>query len=577
MEINKKEKGPSALAVMAKLIVLIKPLIPVMLLAILLGVLGFLCAIFLTIFASAELVSIFYEKLGAAKDFLYPGYNHIFHLLILLAVSRGILHYGEQYCNHFIAFKLLAIIRHKVFAALRRLCPAKLEGRDKGNLISVITSDIELLEVFYAHTISPVAIAIIVSTLMCLFIGHIYLPAVFLAAAAYLLVGLVIPLINSRLGGAKGLKFRNEFGQLNSFVLESLRGLDESLQFEYGQKRKAQIEEKSDQLGLLQGKLNRLEALQKSFTTAVILASSIAMFILLLTASKNPANGLELPQLILATVAMTGSFGPVVALSNLSNNLNQTIASGKRVLSLLEEKPLVQEKSDGKNVDFKGASVEQASFAYDKAQILKDFNAVFPKGKLIGIHGQSGSGKSTLLKLLMRFWDLDSGQIKISGENIKNLNTENLRAMQAYITQETYIFNGTIAENISLACPDFTQEEIEAAAKKASLHEFVTALPQAYNTKTGELGSSLSGGERQRIGLARAFLYDAPFMLLDEPTSNLDALNEAIILKSLKEGSEGKTMLLVSHRLSTLASAEQVIEFETANKIAERSEYCNLE
>ncbi|MCR4735043.1 MAG: ABC transporter ATP-binding protein/permease [Treponema sp.] len=561
MQTNKNEKRRSALLVMAKLIVLIKPLIPVMLLAIILGIAGFLCAIFLTVFASAEVLSILYEKIGAAKDFLFFGHNHIFLLLILLAIARGILHYGEQYCNHFIAFKLLAIIRHKVFAALRRLCPAKLEGRDKGNLISVITSDIELLEVFYAHTISPVVIAVIVSIIMCIFIGNLYAPAAILAASAYLVLGLIIPLINSKLGGEKGFNFRNEFGELNSFVLASLRGLDETIQYDFGQKRKAQIEEKSDKLGKLQGKLNGLEALQKAFTTASILIFSIAMFFLLLAAYKNPASGVELPQLILGTVAMFSSFGPVVALSNLSNNLNQTIASGNRVLNLLEEKPLVEEVSEGKVIDFTGASAENLSFAYDKAQILKDFNALFSKGKLIGIHGQSGSGKSTLLKLLMRFWDADEGQIKISGENIKNLNTENLRAMQAYITQETYIFNGSIAENISLGSPDFTQEEIQAAAEKASLHEFILSLPEGYNTKTGELGSFLSGGERQRIGLARAFLYDAPFMLLDEPTSNLDSLNEAIILKSLKTSAEGKTMILVSHRKSTLASADQVIEF----------------
>ena len=551
MKTYENQKRRPALIVMAKLIVLVKPLLPVMLLAIVLGVAGFLCAIFLTIFASGELLALAQKTSG-----LIP-----FSFLIILAVARGLLHYGEQYCNHFIAFKLLAIIRHKVFAALRHLCPAKLESRDKGNLISVITSDIELLEVFYAHTISPVAIAFIVSTIMCVFLGKIYIWAGFLAAVAYLTVGFLIPLINSRLGSAKGFEFRNEFGELNSFVLASLRGLDETIQYDYGKTRKNQIEEKSLELGRLQGRLNKYEALQRAFTTATILLFGIAAFYILYTAFTN--NLIDFSGLVTGTVAMLGSFGPVVALSNLSNNLNQTIASGNRVLNLLEEKPLVEEVSDGKSVSFEGAEVQNLSFAYDEKLILKDFNAVFPKGKMTGIHGLSGCGKSTLLKLLMRFWDTDKGEIKISGENVKNLNTENLRSMISYITQETYIFNGTIADNISLGADCFNYEEIICAAKKASLHDFIMSLPHGYDTKTGELGSSLSGGERQRIGLARAFLYDAKFMLLDEPTSNLDSLNEAVILKSLKDEKDkdpDKTMLLVSHRKSTLASADKIIE-----------------
>lgn len=551
MKSNETEKRRSALIVMAKLIVLVKPLLPVMLLAIVLGVTGFLCAIFLTVFASMDLVC-----LAQKTPVILP-----FFLLIILAVARGLLHYGEQYCNHFIAFKLLAIIRHKVFAALRRLCPAKLEGRDKGNLISVITSDIELLEVFYAHTISPVAIAFIVSTIMCVFLGKIYIWAGLLAAVAYLTVGFLIPFINSRLGSSKGFEFRNEFGELNSFVLASLRGLDETIQYDYGKTRKNQIAEKSLELGRLQGRLNKYEALQRAFTTGAILFFGTGAFFLFYAAfTKNLIN---FSGLVTGTVAMLGSFGPVVALSNLSNNLNQTIASGNRVLNLLEEKPLVEEVSDGKSVLFEGAEAQNLSFAYDEKEILKDFNAGFPKGKMTGIHGPSGCGKSTLLKLLMRFWDVDKGQITISGQNIKDLNTKNLRSMISYITQETYIFNGTIADNISLGTDGFTQEEIEAAAKKASLHDFIISLPHGYETKTGELGSSLSGGERQRIGLARAFLYDAKFMLLDEPTSNLDSLNEAVILKSLKDEKNknpDKTMVLVSHRKSTLASADKIIE-----------------
>ncbi len=568
MEAVKTEKCRSSFVVMAKLIVLIKPLIPVMMLAIIFGVAGFLCAIFLSIFAGEELVSVFYEKSGSVKTFHFWGQNFIFTLLILLAVLRGLLHYGEQYCNHFIAFKLLAIIRHKVFAALRRLCPAKLETRDKGNLIAVITSDIELLEVFYAHTISPVAIAIAVSVFMSIFLAKIYVWAGFFAACGYLTVGVLIPFINSRFGRKYGFDFRNKFGELNSFVLESLRGLDETIQYNLGANRNSEIKEKSESLGKLQNKLNKYESLQRAFTTCAILLFGCGMFFLLYNAFTTEKS-ITFHQLVTGTIAMLGSFGPVVAISNLSNNLNQTIASGNRVLNLLEEKPVVEEVTDGKCADFDGATAENINFAYDKKQILKDFNAVFAKGKLIGIHGASGSGKSTLLKLIMRFWDVDKGEIKISGENVKNLNTENLRTMISYITQETYIFNGTIAENISLGAECFTRAQIEQAGKKASLHDFIENLPKGYDTKTGELGNALSGGEKQRIGLARAFLYDAPFMLLDEPTSNLDSLNEAVILKSLKDERESakktgksKTMVLVSHRKSTLNSADEILEFE---------------
>jgi len=553
MKTSGYEKRRPAIVVMAKLVVLVKPLLPIMLLAIIFGVTGFLCAIFLNIFASAELVSL------VTKNFTYFAQNRIFLLLIILAVARGLLHYCEQYCNHFIAFKLLAIIRHKIFSALRHLCPAKLDGRDKGNLISVITSDIELLEVFYAHTISPVVIAVIVSTLMCVFLGQFYIWAGLLAATAYLVVGVLIPVLNSRMSNKTGYIFRNQFGKLNSFVLESLRGLDETIQYDFGSKRENQMEEKSRTLAGLQSNLNKFEALQRAFTTGAILCFGLGMFLLLYHGYVTGDVGF--PQLVIGTVAMLGSFGPVVALSNLSNNLNQTIASGNRVLNLLEERPVVQEVCNGKDVSFTGAQVQNISFAYDKSQIFKDFNMVFPKGKLIGIHGTSGSGKSTLLKLLMRFWDVDKGEIKIGDEKIQNINTKNLRSMISYITQETYIFNGTIAENISLGEERFSREQIETAAKKASLHDFIISLPKGYDTRTGELGSCLSGGERQRIGLARAFLYDAPCMLLDEPTSNLDSLNEAVILKSLKDERKNdadKTMVLVSHRKSTLSCVDEI-------------------
>ncbi len=564
------ESRRSGVRIMGQLIGLVKPLLPVMLLAILLGTIGYLCAIFLTILAGYGLMHILLEPvleaMGAglaasgADLFLKLEPGTLFIALVVMAVLRGILHYGEQYCNHFIAFKLLAIIRHKVFAALRKLCPAKLEGRDKGNLISVITSDIELLEVFYAHTISPIAIAVLSSLIMVLFIGRFSVWAGILSLVGYLVVGAAIPLFFGSRGRDKGMEFRNGFGELNSFILDSLRGLDETIQYRQGEKRRKEMEERSDELGGVQKSLNTVEASQRSVTNLAILLFSFVMLFLMI--SLKQAGGVDLTGMLVGTIAMMGSFGPVTALASLSNNLNQTLASGERVLSILEESPQVEEIEGMEGVSFTDAEADSVDFAYEEEQILKDYSIRIPKGKVIGIHGASGSGKSTLLKLLMRFWDVQGGQVKISGRDVRGINTSDLRAMESYVTQETVLFHDSIANNIVVGKPGASREAIMEAAKKASIHDFIMALPNGYDTEVGELGDTLSGGEKQRIGIARAFLHDAPFVLLDEPTSNLDSLNEGIILKSLKEGKGDKTVLLVSHRKSTMNLADVVYEMD---------------
>ena len=566
----------SGIRIMGRLVGLVTPLLPVMLLAILLGTLGYLCAIFLTILAGFGLLHIL---LAAAGVELNPGTaglllgaepGTLFVLLIVLAVARGVLHYGEQYCNHFIAFKLLAIIRHKVFAALRRLCPARLEGRDKGNLISVITSDIELLEVFYAHTISPIAIAIATSLVMVLFIGQFSPAGAALALAGYIAVGAVLPLVFGKRGGGAGMEFRGAFGDLNSFILDSLRGLDETIQYGQGERRRRQMQERSDSLGALQKKLNRLEAAQRSVTNLVILLFSLAMLLLMITMKQ--AGEADLVGMVIASIAMMGSFGPVTALSNLSNNLNQTLAAGERVLSILEEKPQVEEVCGREHTDFEGAQAEKVSFGYGEEEILRDYSVEIPGGKVIGIHGASGSGKSTFLKLLMRFFDVREGKILISGKDVREINTADLRGMESYVTQETSLFHDSIAANIAVGKPGASMEEIVEAAKKASVHDFILSLPKGYETEVGELGDTLSGGERQRIGIARAFLHDAPFLLLDEPTSNLDSLNEGIILKSLKEERKNRTVVLVSHRKSTMNLADTVYEMDKASRPGQERE-----
>ena len=567
-------KRRSAIQIMGSLIGLVKPLLHIMLAAIILGTLGYLCAIFLTILAGQVIV---HGLLTGVAGMIVPVDNMwlvltpvktIITVMIVIAVLRGILHYVEQYCNHFIAFKLLAIIRHKVFAALRKLCPAKLEGRDKGNLISIITTDIELLEVFYAHTISPIAIATLTSIIMVIFIGRYHWLAGVLALAAYLIVGVAITMWNGKRGSQKGMEFRTNFGELNSFVLDSLRGLDETIQYGQGEKRKEQMSERSKNLAGMQESLSKMEGAQRSFTNMVILLASFGMLALTIWLYAKGEMGFE--GILTCTIAMMGSFGPVVALSSLSNNLNQTLASGERVLSLLEEMPLVEEipgdvetsGAESMEYEFTGAEAENVTFAYGEEVILDNYSLKLQPGKITGIHGASGSGKSTLLKLLMRFWDVQNGSVSVDGTDVRKIPTKHLRDMESYVTQETHLFHDSIANNIAIANPGASREEIMEAAKKASIHDFIMTLPKGYDTEVGELGDTLSGGEKQRIGIARAFLHECPLILLDEPTSNLDSLNEGIILKSLKESTKKKTVVLVSHRVSTMNVADVVYEMK---------------
>ena len=567
-------KRRSAIQIMGSLIGLVKPLLHIMLAAIILGTLGYLCAIFLTILAGQIIM---HGLLTGVAGMIVPVDNMwlvftpvktIITVMIVIAVLRGILHYVEQYCNHFIAFKLLAIIRHKVFAALRKLCPAKLEGRDKGNLISIITTDIELLEVFYAHTISPIAIATLTSMIMVIFIGGYHWLAGLLALAAYLIVGVAIPMWNGKRGSQKGMEFRTSFGELNSFVLDSLRGLDETIQYGQGEKRKEQMSKRSKNLAEMQESLSKMEGSQRSFTNMVILLASFGMLALTIWLYAKGEMGFE--GILTCTIAMMSSFGPVVALSSLSNNLNQTLASGERVLSLLEETPLVEEipgdveTSGAESMEhgFTGAEAENVTFAYGEEVILDNYSLKLQPGKITGIHGASGSGKSTLLKLLMRFWDVQDGSVSVDGTDVRKIPTKHLRDMESYVTQETHLFHDSIANNIAIAKPGASREEIMEAAKKASIHDFIMTLSKGYDTEVGELGDTLSGGEKQRIGIARAFLHECPLILLDEPTSNLDSLNEGIILKSLKESAEKKTVVLVSHRVSTMNVADVVYEME---------------
>lgn len=548
MPMEETEMKRSGFHIMTRLIGLVRPLTGYMILAVVMGVVGHLCASFITIFGGYALLMVLHPEWSFDMWFLFAA-------MLIFALLRGFLRYAEQACNHFIAFKLLALIRDRVFGALRRLCPAKLEGKERGNLISVITSDIELLEVFYAHTISPVCIAVLFSSVMIIFIGNYHWALGILALAAYAVVGMLIPLITSRLSGNVGFRFRTKSGELSGFVLDSLRGLSETIQYGQGEKRMEDMLRQTDCLSEDEECMKRTAGRNTAVTNGVILIFDLLMLFL-------SSMLVDFEGCLIVTLALMSSFGLVVALASLGATLQNTFAAGSRVLDILDESPVVEEIEGKENISFHGASASHVTFAYGEERILDDFSVEIPVNKIIGINGRSGSGKSTLLKLFMRFWQVQHGSVEISGRNVDEINTSNLRDMESFVTQETHLFHDSIRNNLRIAKLDATDEEIKDACKKASVHDFIMSLKDGYDTEVGELGDTLSGGERQRLGLARAFLHDATFMLLDEPTSNLDSLNEGVILKALHEECRDKSVVLVSHRKSTMGIADTVYSVE---------------
>lgn len=540
--------------VMGHLLKLVTPLAHIMAFTITMGTLGFLAAIFIMVLGAMGLVNL----LNFDTHLSFSG---ILTALIVLAVARGALRYLEQMSGHYIAFKLLALLRDKVFSSLRRLAFVKLQDKQAGQLVSLVTNDIELLEVFYAHTIAPIMIAFFTSAILLLVFGHLSGWFVIVALAAYLTVGVILPIITTKLAREDGRRYRELVGEMNDFFLDSVRGMKEIQLFGYAKQRLDEIQQRSQKIDTAFERIKDQEAKVRVYTEVAVSAFNIIMLftgLILFSLDK-----IDFSAFLIGVILLMSSYGPVIALSNLSSNLLQTLASGERVLSLLAEEPELKDVESA--VDLKEVSridVENVNFAYGEEQILSDVSLFVKKGEILGIHGRSGSGKSTLLKLLMRFYDPKSGSIKINGETLPNINTHSLRDNMAYITQQTYIFNETIEENIRLARRDATLEEIMDAAKKASIHDFILSLPQGYQTKMTELGGNLSDGEKQRIGIARAFLHNAPIILLDEPTSNLDSLNEAMILKSLLNVKAEKLIILVSHRQSTMAICDQVIGIE---------------
>ena len=544
----------SNFSIMARLVGLTRPLLPVMALAIVLGVLGFLAAIFLTVFAA-------YGLLNAAGSWGVVPLGVACALVVVFGVVRGPLRYGEQLCNHYLAFKILALVRDKVFGKMRTLAPAKLEGRDKGDLVSLLTGDIELLEVFYAHTLSPAAIALIVSVVMVAFTATLSPLLAAYAAFSYAVVGIAVPWISSKASGTGGREVRDAIGSMNAFVLDSLRGLRETLQFGRAGDRACELTCRMSSLAKVEGRLKDRTAVAMAATGAVVLALDMGM----LLAAMHLANSgtIAFGPAAIACAALMSSFGPVIAVANLGSTLQQTLASGARVLDVLDESPQTVEIEDGVSLDgFSGAMASHVDFSYGDACVLSDVELSIQPGQVVRIAGRSGSGKSTLLKLFMRFWDVSSGAIEVSGRDVRRVTTASLRQVEGFMTQETHLFAGTVRDNLSFAKPGASDEEIMASCEKASIAGFVRRLPAGLDTQVGELGDALSGGERQRLGLARVFLHDAPFVLLDEPTSNLDALNEAAVLRALADNRAGKTVLLVSHRPSAAAIADATYSVE---------------
>lgn len=538
------------LQILSRLIVFVKPMIGIMIVAVLMGVAGFMAAILIPVLGAYGIYNV---RTGQQLTMIVAA-------MILCAILRGVLRYAEQACNHYIAFKLLAHIRDIIFGKLRELSFAKLEVKDKGNLISLITSDVELLEVFYAHTISPVCIALIVSVICIVWQWSMDWKLGVCALAAYMSVGMGIPYVLSKRSSASGRELRKESGEQMAFVLESVRGLKELMWFHGVQKREEEILKKTKALAQKEKRVKEVMAQGMSLTNAAVIVFTVIIFVLAIHTSDRQYA------VLISPILMISSFGPVIALSNLGTGLAQTLGAGNRLLDLLEEKVTVEEVTNGKNTGFDDLQAEGIDFAYDQEQVLKDFSLQIPQNRILGIQGKSGCGKSTLLKLLMRMWDVDAGKITIDGENIKNINTHSIRSHESLVSQETMLFHDSIAANLRIAKADAADEELVEACKKANIHDFIMTLPQGYDTRVAELGSSVSGGEKQRIGLARAFLHDGNVLLLDEPTSNLDSLNEGAILKAVDDHKKGKTIILISHRASSLQFADQIVKMTKYEK-----------
>jgi ATP-binding cassette subfamily B protein len=574
---DEKNKG----SVWLRLLAMARPLFGYLVLAALLGTIDALSTAFIAVFGSEAALHL------AGVSHMGLSVRGALVAAAACALLRGGLRYGEQYLNHFVAFRLLALIRSKAFAALRRLAPAKLEERGKGGLITLMTADTELLEIFFAHTLSPVMIAVMSGAVFFVFLWGLYPLFAVVLLTSYLVIGGVLPLLSRNFTRESGEDIRDEAAALDSFVLDDLRGLEETIRFAAGEGRIDELRERSAALSEKKGRLRDAEGLFGGVSgVLVILFMALTPILGYYLTARGEAG---LPETVIATVVMAGSFGPALALSALPASLSHTFAAARRMFALTDEAPSVGEVRAGETPAFGGMRMKKVRFAYPKVgvkhagaatddgivrpagaptgDVLNGFSMDIPLRGITGLMGRSGSGKSTALKLLMRFWDAAGGVVEMSGADIREVNTAHLRKMQSYMTQETALFSGSLRENLLIAKPGATRAEIDAACRRASVADFIAGLPDGLDTNAGELGGRLSEGEKQRIGLARAFLHDSPLILLDEPTSRLDSLNEAVILKSLYECSDDRSVVIVSHRESAMRAADKVVRISAGRAL----------
>ncbi|MGF2144257.1 amino acid ABC transporter ATP-binding/permease protein [Vagococcus fluvialis] len=528
----------------------VKPLSLKMSGAVLLGIISNLSVIGITFLGLKEMFAILSGDTNSVMK--------TFWLLILCGVIRGVARYMEQYLNHDIAFSLLANVRSSIFKVLRKLGPAKLSGKNSGDMITAITTDVEALEVFFAHTISPVFIAIGTSLVLVSYLltNHLYLGLILLLG--HLFVGVFVPVISYKQHEKTGSVYQETFVSLNQQVIENVDSIRDINQFSLEEEKLASLHEAGEKLNQeYQKKLKQSSKIQILSEFGVI---GTTILIILVGTQLD----LSVSQQVTTSIITLSSFGSVLALSGLGNALLSTFASGKRLFALVNEEPNVvfnSDKQQHKN-EFNDLVIENLSFSYDEKQILANLNINLEKGVTLGIGGESGKGKSTLLKLLMRYFDPNQGRILFDKTNLKDYSETELHSLESVMEQKTFIFADTIKNNISLKNEKISQEDIEKAAEAASLSEWIESLPDKYETKIGGQNRGVSDGEKQRIGLARVFLHDAPLLLLDEPTSSLDYLNEQKILHTIKHISEGKTTIVVSHRESTLNIADKVMVIE---------------
>lgn len=625
--------------VIARLLREVGPLRKPMAIACACGILGHLAATFLPVFGVAALFA------AAGAKVWNLSLPAAIAAMIICALIRGGMRYAEQYMNHNVAFRLLALFRSKTFAALRRLAPAKLSGKGKGDLIALVTTDVELLEIFFAHTISPVVIAIATTVLYTVALLTLSPAIAVTLVIAHLTVGIVLPKLFATAVGGLGGDIRRESAQLDDEMLDDMRGLDEIIRFGQGHARLAGIASRTRSLWSRRARLSAKNGDFAGFgAVLVVLFTAIAALLAMVTsgttmpiasaasaasaAAATIQTVLSAPaaRLTAAFVLLASSFGPTLALSALPANLTQTFAAARRLFALMDETPAVEERGDFLP-RYHGMSMHDVTFGYGNSSeaptsgsdadapessaepILNHVSLDIPQHGILGIQGPSGRGKSTLLKLLMRYWDPQSGLVALSEVPLPQIDAHHRRRVQTMMGQETYLFDGTIRENLLMACdmggadtagnadnagdPDDSatsgralltppappvswnaadsalstrtplsvgDDVLRAALAKASALELVDSLPQGLDTSVGELGGRLSEGERQRIGLARVFLRNASLVLFDEPTSRLDAYNESVILQSIDAlAQQGSAVLLVSHRDSTMRIADRIV------------------